>query len=1074
MVELMCSHAEKTFRNSFRLLFLWVLCILTLGSVLLGSNAYAQEVSWSGAGDGTSWEDPANWNPTSVPGLDADVTINADLGGAYTIVISSETTINSLVLSNFEATLDLQANLTLTTTLNQTFGRLSGIGDLNINGEYSWRGGRMEGSGTTFLNGGADITGGAGSSGNNKVIDARRLVVPNGQIFSFNGSLFTGQNGAVIEIQEGGLFDLVTNSSNSVMRVGEGGATILNAGTISKSQGTTFQINIEWGLENSGLLSISQQDASLQWQGALTDNGGQYIVEQGFLDLDLPASVDPYIFTPASRLLAGPGARINLGSGFGGEASLTEYILQGSVEMDGIFSIKNFNGSTTASVTIPATANLVNLGQELLLVGTSRGRLFVEITDPVSVGDLTIGSIGRLELSSPLTVSGDYTQNNSSAVMVSDFDIMVEGGLAWSGGRMEGSGTTFLNGGAVITGGPGSASSNKTLNQRRLVIPTGQSMEISGNRLTGSNGAILDIREGGLLDITAGNSSRVMEVGDGGATILNAGTISKSQGTTFQINIEWDLENSGLLSVSQQDASLQWQGALTDNGGQYIVELGFLDLALPASVDPYIFTPASRLLAGPGARINLGSSSGGEASLTEYILQGSVEMDGIFSIKNFNGGTTASVTIPATANLVNLGQELLLVGASRGRLFVEVTDPVSVGDLTVGSIGRLELSSPLTVSGDYTQNNSSAVMVSDFDITVEGGLAWSGGRMEGAGTTFLNGGAVITGGPGSASSNKTLNQRRLVIPTGQSMEISGNRLTGSNEAILDIREGGLLDITAGNNSRVMEVGEGGATILNAGTISKSQGTTFQINIEWDLENSGLLSVSQQDASLQWQGALTDNGGQYIVEQGFLDLAPPSSQDPYIFTPDSRLLAGPGARINLGSSSGGEASLTEFELQGTVEMSGIFSIKNFNGSTTASVTIPATANLVNLGQELLLVGSSRGRLFVEITDPVSVGNLTVGSIGRLELSSPLTVSGDYTQNNSSALISSDFDITVEGGLAWSGGRMEGAGTTFLNGGAVITGGPGSASSNKTLNQRRLVIPTGQSMEISGNRLTGNFH
>src|SRR6056297_3082967 len=566
MVELMCSHAEKTFRNSFRLLFLWVLCILTLGSVLLGSNAYAQEVSWSGAGDGTSWEDPANWNPTSVPGLDADVTINADLGGAYTIVISSETTINSLVLSNFEATLDLQANLTLTTTLNQTFGRLSGIGDLNINGEYSWRGGRMEGSGTTFLNGGADITGGAGSSGNNKVIDARRLVVPNGQIFSFNGSLFTGQNGAVIEIQEGGLFDLVTNSSNSVMRVGEGGATILNAGTISKSQGTTFQINIEWGLENSGLLSISQQDASLQWQGALTDNGGQYIVEQGFLDLDLPASVDPYIFTPASRLLAGPGARINLGSGFGGEASLTEYILQGSVEMDGIFSIKNFNGSTTASVTIPATANLVNLGQELLLVGTSRGRLFVEITDPVSVGDLTIGSIGRLELSSPLTVSGDYTQNNSSAVMVSDFDIMVEGGLAWSGGRMEGSGTTFLNGGAVITGGPGSASSNKTLNQRRLVIPTGQSMEISGNRLTGSNGAILDIREGGLLDITAGNNSRVMEVGDGGATILNAGTISKSQGTTFQIDVYWSLENLGTLEITQDEAELQFYDQFSNTG----------------------------------------------------------------------------------------------------------------------------------------------------------------------------------------------------------------------------------------------------------------------------------------------------------------------------------------------------------------------------------------------------------------------------------------------------------------------------------------------------------------------------
>ncbi|MGM0745913.1 MAG: hypothetical protein ACQETF_11445, partial [Bacteroidota bacterium] len=224
--------------------FLFTASIIIL--FLIGSPALAQDISWTGASDGTTWEDPGNWNPTTTPGLDADVIIGANPGEAYTIVLSSDISVNSLDLSASQATLDLQADLAITGTMSQTSGRLSGDGDLIINGEFTWRGGRMEGNATTYLNGGAEIIGGAGSSGNNKTLDQRRMVIPDGQVFSFNGSLFTGQNGASIDIQEGALFDLITNGNNNVMSVGNGGAIINNYGTLSKSQGSTFQINIEW------------------------------------------------------------------------------------------------------------------------------------------------------------------------------------------------------------------------------------------------------------------------------------------------------------------------------------------------------------------------------------------------------------------------------------------------------------------------------------------------------------------------------------------------------------------------------------------------------------------------------------------------------------------------------------------------------------------------------------------------------------------------------------------------------------------------------------------------------------
>ncbi|MFO8029820.1 MAG: PQQ-binding-like beta-propeller repeat protein [Cyclonatronaceae bacterium] len=778
------------------------------------------------------------------------MTINANLGEAYTIVLSSEISINSLTLSISQATLDLQADMTIAATMNQTSGRLSGDGDLVVEGELAWRGGRMEGSGTTFANGGMVITGGAGSSGNNKVLDQRRLVIPGGQTAVHNGNRLSGSNGAVLEIKEGAVLDITVDNNFRVMDAGDGGATILNAGTINKSQGTTFPITIEWDLENSGLLSLAQQDAELRWWGSLMDQSGRYIVELGLLSFDLPASDVPYVFTPDSRLLAGVGAWINLGARTGDGSSIS-YELQGSVEMFGTFSVR---GTNTAIVTIPATANLFSLGEERLLVGGNRGQLFVEVTEPVSVGDLSVGFQGRLEMNSSLTVTGDYAQENSSSAVVSDFDITVEGELAWSGGRMEGAGVLFANGGVMVTGGAGSASNNKTLDQKRLVIPSGQTMEIAGNRLTGSNGAILDIREGGLLDITAGNNSRVMDVGEGGATILNAGTILKSQGTTFQINIEWDLVNSGLLSLAQQDADLRlWRSALIDEGGQYIVEQGLLSFDLGPSETPYVFTPDSRLLAGAGARINLGNSTS-DGSSVNYELQGSVEMFGTFSVR---GSNTAIATIPATASLVSLGDEMLIVGASRGQLFVEITDPVSVGDLIVGASGRLELGSPLTVTGDYTQNSASGVVSSDFDIIIEGQLTWSGGRMEGSGRTIANGSAVMTGG--GSSSTKTLSERTLVIPTGRDLVYSGSRTTGRNGAVLEIEENAIFRIDAGSEFRLFEAGEGGATIKNFGAIQKVQGTTFQIDVQWALENSGLVIIFQDEADIRFREGIQNKG-----------------------------------------------------------------------------------------------------------------------------------------------------------------------------------------------------------------------
>ncbi len=61
-----------------------VVCVAT---VIIPFRVVAQTVSWDGAGDGTDWHDPDNWNPAGVPGTDAEVQVAADAD----ILLTAET-----------------------------------------------------------------------------------------------------------------------------------------------------------------------------------------------------------------------------------------------------------------------------------------------------------------------------------------------------------------------------------------------------------------------------------------------------------------------------------------------------------------------------------------------------------------------------------------------------------------------------------------------------------------------------------------------------------------------------------------------------------------------------------------------------------------------------------------------------------------------------------------------------------------------------------------------------------------------------------------------------------------------
>ncbi|MBZ0267587.1 T9SS type A sorting domain-containing protein [bacterium] len=96
---------------------------------LLWTGSAAAQATWDGGGDGSSWSDPANWNPDAVPDSTTDVQL--DGGAAVVLDVAAET--RDLTLDN---------------------AAVSGPGALTVEGLLSWGAATIEGSGAFTANGG--------------------------------------------------------------------------------------------------------------------------------------------------------------------------------------------------------------------------------------------------------------------------------------------------------------------------------------------------------------------------------------------------------------------------------------------------------------------------------------------------------------------------------------------------------------------------------------------------------------------------------------------------------------------------------------------------------------------------------------------------------------------------------------------------------------------------------------------------------------------------------------------------------------------------------------------------------
>ena len=219
------------------MLALVVMMFLAEGVVRAGT------VSWDGGGDGSSWQDPDNWDTNSLPGVSDDAIISA----GNTVTHSSGTTsINSL---------DCQGTLTF------SGGTLSSSGDMTFTDTFNWTGGRMDGSGITTIPNGATMN--ISGSSTHKYLYGRTIENSGTVIFTGTKDLYMG-DGAVFNNQATGLFDVQNNTY--IFHGGGADTTFNNAGTFQKSAGSG--ISYIHGVSFSNIGTVEVQTGTLNITGS--------------------------------------------------------------------------------------------------------------------------------------------------------------------------------------------------------------------------------------------------------------------------------------------------------------------------------------------------------------------------------------------------------------------------------------------------------------------------------------------------------------------------------------------------------------------------------------------------------------------------------------------------------------------------------------------------------------------------------------------------------------------------------------------------------------------------------------
>ena len=1084
--------------------------VLLLAAVALSATVWQAPaarasctVTWDGGAATTNWGDAANWNPDGVPGVGAEVcldatpdaTITIAVGGSIDHVHSDEDIVHTA------GTLTLANASDINGTYSQSGGAISGAGSLTINGLATWTGGQQLGTGSTTYAAGLSISGAA-----TKGLDSRTLNNATTATWTGTGAITTS-NSATINNQSGATWDV--QAGVTLSHSGGAVSQFNNAGAFTRSAGVGTHI-IGIPFNNSGSATIST--ATVNFSNGGTSSGS---------------------FTPSA------GATFNFAGGHTlGAAS--------SVSGGGTMA---FN---TGSVTIDGTYNMTGT--------TTAGGAAITFSSPVTdTGTLNLVS-GTTNFNAAATVSA---LNMALGTLSGSGAVMVTGPTNWSAGAMSGTGTTTASGGLSITG-TGIKSLTRTLNNAGAATWTGTSNISSGNGAVFNNqlGATFDIQNnqnfnhdlGGALPQfnNAGSLTKTIATlrtnfgvafNNTGSVVVSTGTVSANNtgtssgsfsaaaganftfgggvhtlmassstggaGTTeflaSTVNHAGTHSASGITLVSGSNAT--FTGTMP-GAGTFNVAGGVANVSTSAGASTTTMNLTNGTLSGTAALnvSGLTTWSGGAMSGS-----GSTNANGGLSIggsvaKTLNTRTlnnAGAATFSGTGN-IDSGQGATFNNLSTGTFdhqsntaFNFSTGGTATKFNNAGTFTRTV--GTLTASYTVIFNNSGSATVSTGTLHLVGG-----GTAQGSFSVASGAGLSLSSAPYTFQATSSVGGAGTLTFNASGIAIDGSyNVTGATKVI----SGSATWSTAVASTGALEVGGtatfnaaasptslllGGGTLTGPGTVTVGGLTTWTggtmdglggvTNANGGLSISGVAIKTLKTRTINNAGAATFSGtGSIDSGQGatFNNLSTGSfdhqGNSAFNFNAGGTATqfnnagtftrtVGTGTASYNGVTFNNSGSVTlstgTLHLVGGGTASGSLSVASGAGlSLSSSYTFQATSSVSGTGTITFNTGAHAigGTYNVTGTTKVTGGSATwstvVTSAGALEVSNTATFNAAASATSlllNAGALTGTGTVTVSGLTTWTGGTMSGSGVTNANGGMSISGSAARSLVNRTLN------------------------
>jgi hypothetical protein len=958
----------------------------------------AQSATWTGAGDGTSWTDPNNWDtlpPNTSPG--DDLTFGGGTAGTIQLqgnelansiafnagfTLDSPLSTDSLTISTGNVSVGSSVSSTINAIIAGSNGfNFAGPGTLTISGSNSYTGGTNVNGGTLIASGPNSLTTGTISvaTGATLMLAANTTL---GGVITQNGNFAIENNVTATIAAASDTFNQNsgTLTVNGVLAMG-GASFNYNGGTVA---GTVYMGNssssptltLGTGAGNSGTFVFSGE------VGYLYNNGSP---------VSIPSGVT-VTFQPAG--------------------SFGESALEGPSNNAGNLNIVGSN--TTTAELYSYSSTLTNTGS---LTMSATG---VPIGVPDLINDTLNNTTGTVNINASTQMIGSIT--NSGTFKIATGQTLSMGGYSFtqSAGTLAVAGTlattygSFNYNGGTVTGTVymGNSSSSPT-----LTLGTG----------AGNSGTFVLCGEGGNL---YGNGGSPVAIPSGvTVTFQPAGTSSESTLYVFA-----NLNNAGKLNVvgSNTTTAELYSDTLTNTGSLTISATG-IPTAAPDVIEATLNNTTGT--------VNVNAST--------VISYGNVTNSGTFNIAS---GQTLSFgssgyTFTQTGGTLAVAGTLAMGGALFNYNGGTVTGTVYMGNsfymptLTLGAGAGNSGTFVLSGEGGYLNNNGSPVSIpsgvtvtfqptgtsSESELYVSGNLNNAGNlnivgsntttaelysnTLTNTGTLTMSATGIPTGVPDIIYAS--LNNTTGTVNINASTQMNGNI---ANSGIFNIASGQTLSISNSSYSFTQT----GGTLAVAGTLAMG-GASFNYN-GGTVTGTVYIGTSSSTSSLTL-GAGAGNSGTFVF----------SGKGGYLENSGSSVSIPSGVTVTLQpTGSFGESML---EVLGNFNNAGNLNIVGSNATTaelysntltnTGLLTMSATG-IPTAAPDVIeaTLNNTTGTVNVNASTVISYGNVTNSgtfNIARGQTLSLANIGYTFTQTGGTLTVNGDLNasVNITGGVVQLG-------------------------------------------------------